>query len=195
MDENKRRPLNSPRTSEPWCVAKTHPAGCAAAVGLRSGQALHSAACWKAAWRWSAMCSQQPESGSMPLRILRCSSKRKQTKQPEPYLSGRRTVLLSMTAPIVRDTFRQGKKIRVAAKRRRCRLSTIWEQRVARISPGRARQLRKFRVRSTRNHGPFLPLLRREAAQTQEQVTPGLWKISYPVVSRGPDTTRNERCQ
>src|SRR5436305_3503571 len=66
VNENKRLPMNLLCAFDPWSgQAKIHPASCAGAVGLRCGRVRHSAACWKAACRWSTMCLPQPEAGSI----------------------------------------------------------------------------------------------------------------------------------
>src|SRR6185312_12439131 len=127
------------------------------------------------------------------MRILLCSSKKKQTRLPMPCLSEHQRALCLMTALLVHDTFHRCRKTRVEAKQRRRLLSTIWWRKAVQTSPGTAMQLYRFRARSARNRGPFLPLLLREAAGTREQVTPGPWKTSYQEVLPVPDTTRSER--
>src|SRR2546430_13470471 len=66
--------------------AKFHPAFCAGTTVLRPARGQHSANGWRAALRWSAMCSPQAKAGSMQMKIPRCSSKQKQTKPLMPCL-------------------------------------------------------------------------------------------------------------
>src|ERR1041385_4128228 len=131
----------------------------------------------------------------MRRRIPQCSSRKTQTKLLTPYLSGRRRAPFPRTALIVHDTFRQCRRIQVEAEQRQWQLWTISWLKVARTSPERAMQLRKFRARSTRNRGPFLPFLPRASSENRESVPPELSKTSCPAVSPEPDTTRNGKCQ